>query len=46
MQFVCLLCNETQSLQPLRKHPTKAIKKQLYLKGSIIRISGGLETKL
>ena len=33
MQFVCLLCNETQSLQPLRKHPAKAIKKTIVFKG-------------
>ena len=26
MQFVCLLCNETQFLQPLRKLPAKSTK--------------------
>lgn len=32
MQFVCLLSNKTQSLQPIKKHPAKAIK-TIVLKG-------------
>ena len=47
MQLVSLLCNETQSLQPLRKHPVMFTnRKQLYWKGSIKRINGGLVNKL
>ena len=28
MQFVCLLFNKTQSLQPLRKHPVMSTKRK------------------
>ena len=36
MQFVCLLCNETQSLQPLKKHPVMSTKRKQCLRDFFI----------